>query len=205
MEMKLAPRFYQNGAGFRPRCGRAAEAGTGASLSARCSIFYGNGLFQSLADHPYCGGRLWLQASQLHDRRPPRRRRSADAGGRTDPECLRTLCGGYQRLQSGSGFRKTSGIWLNGPKSALRRVFRNRQPQKRSLLFLLKTAWHSAALFYFFRTEIAPAAVFSGKKMQEKISDIPTLTNWIKRCYNLVTIFPRECYHGRSKNGRFDL
>lgn len=84
MEMKLTPRFYQNGErvfgpGVAELLKRVQEHHSLRAAAFSMEMAYSKA-WQIIRT---AGGRLWLQASQLHDRRPPRRRRSADAGGRT--------------------------------------------------------------------------------------------------------------------------
>ncbi len=73
-------------------------------------------------------------------------------------------------LDEGSCFRKTSGIWLNSPKSALRRVFRNRQPQKRPSSFFSaenSVAQCRAVLFFSHRNRSC-CCVFRQKRCRKR-------------------------------------
>lgn len=111
MEMKLTPRFYQNGERvFGPGVAellkrvqehhslRAAAFSMEMAYSKAWQIIrtaedgFGCKLLSSTIGGRHGGGAVLTP------------------GGRTDPECLRTLCGGYQRLQSGAVSGKLPGF-----------------------------------------------------------------------------------------------
>ena len=108
MEMKLTPRFYQNGErvfgpGVAELLKRVQEHHSLRAAAFSMEMAYSKAwqIIRTAEDGFGCK----LLSSTIGGRR-----RSADAGGRTDPECLRTLCGGYQRLQSGAVSGKLPGF-----------------------------------------------------------------------------------------------